>query len=115
MPEKLLIAGLVLALSVSLMPISGQAVQFFTAGNLRGFCKEADNRTSMLASGYCYGYIIGVSDILASKRLFCAPNDTIAGEILDVAKKYLSDHPEERYGVASSVVESALKQAFPCK
>ena len=34
---------------------------------------------------------------------------------MDVAVKYLEDHPEIRHRPANSIVMEALSKAFPCK
>jgi hypothetical protein len=62
--------------------------------------------------GMCLGYILGVHD--AHDRAICIPDGVKSGQVLDVVKRYLRNHPEERHHQASSLVLGALKETFPC-
>ena len=65
-------------------------------------------------SAVCLGYIIGAADAHVNDGSFCAPNDTIGGQMEDIVKRYLRVHPERRHFSAASLVVSALKEKFPC-
>jgi Rap1a immunity proteins len=65
----------------------------------------------------CYGYIIGVADVFDSQNAsgVCMPKEAVARQVIDVVKKYLTEHPETRDYTAASEVQVALQEAFPCK
>jgi hypothetical protein len=64
--------------------------------------------------GYCIGYIVGVHDALVSKGNFCVPDGVTGGQLGDVVKLYLRNHPEGRHLSADELVTAALKEKFPC-
>ena len=63
--------------------------------------------------GVCLGYVIGVEDALDG-QLFCVPTGVQAGQVIDVVKSYLLDHPEKRHLQAADLVTAALREKFPC-
>ena len=65
------------------------------------------------SSGYFDGYVLGVLD-LTQDRLCIAERVTM-GQVLEVVRKYLKDHPEELHLRASDLVIKALQTAWPCK
>ena len=58
-------------------------------------------------------YIIGVADALSGTTI-CVTNQNSAGQLTAVVRKYLDDHPDRWQFTASSLVQDALQQAFPC-
>jgi Rap1a immunity proteins len=70
--------------------------------------------------GLCYGYAAAVVDsqealLAKGKYLFCVPATGTLGQLTDVVKKHLRDHPEDRHHPATFLVIRALMEAFPCK
>jgi len=75
--------------------------------------------------GLCVGYIVGVSDALASGTtnlpvlIFgwraCIPKNVTIGQVTDVVTKWLREHPQDRHYLATGIVAEALAKAFPCK
>ncbi len=75
---------------------------------------------------FCLGYVMGVSDGIASRQLVesstaplswrpvCAPKGMSAGQLRDVVVKYLDDHQEERHEAASVLALVAMRKAWPC-
>jgi len=67
---------------------------------------------------FCMAFILGAHDTYKSfpkeKELFCTPPEVTGGQVHDIAKKYLEQHPEERHMPASFLVIRALQLAFPC-
>ena len=55
---------------------------------------------------------------VALDKKFGAPNVThdgvTVGQIVDVAKLYLTEHPEDRKKLAPHLIVSALAERFPC-
>ncbi len=80
-----------------------------------------------LADGNCASYVLGTIDTalmwhvivdgseLARKHAFCLPiGFTRNYQAIQAAIKYLEDHPAELHKDAAILVQSALKEAFPC-
>jgi Rap1a immunity proteins len=68
---------------------------------------------SAFKTGACVGYVMGVASSLEGSA-FCFPAGVEKGQIVDVIKRWLEDHPELRHYAASSLITSALKERFPC-
>ena len=67
--------------------------------------------------GHCGGYIGGVVDAFDTARVFCVPQgetDVKSGQLVEVVKLYLRDHPEMRHLPAADLVTAAIKEKFPC-
>lgn len=64
--------------------------------------------------GTCFGYINGVADALVPAGVYCLPAGVKAGQVLDVAKLYIQDHPDKRYLPAPQLIVNALAEKFPC-
>lgn len=62
-------------------------------------------------------YVLGIVDSHTSLKqdVFCAPDNVTAGQVTDIVKKNLTNHPEDRHLSASSLVLYSLQKAFPCK
>lgn len=58
------------------------------------------------------GYVTGVYDF--SQRLYCGSENVNIGQILDIVKKYLVEHPDLWEERGSRIVTVALATAFPC-
>ena len=59
-------------------------------------------------------FLDGVVDTLEEHSMLCNSNGLTAAQLRAVANKYLNEHPENWNGPAANLVESALRQAFPC-
>lgn len=115
MLKRSMVAGLVLVLAVAAVPSIGQA-QFFPAQKLKDTClKGQRDKSNYVAEWACSGFIIGVSDSAFVRKVVCLPNGATIGQVVDIVKKYLNDHPEDGHYSAASVVENALRANWPCK
>lgn len=93
-----------------------------TAQNIDGStlfadCREGDEpsaRDRLFKQGHCFGYILGVADALRPAEVYCLPSGVTVGQIVDVAKLYIVEHPEDRKKLAPHLVVSALAERFPC-
>lgn len=77
-------------------------------------------------AGLCQGYVRGVSDAVDALfrltaraqpeaiPLFCIPKDRTNHQILDVAIKFVKEHPEKRHAPTKFLVLDSLIEAFPC-
>jgi hypothetical protein len=76
-------------------------------GSVRGL--DADEISA------CLNYIEGAVDVLRRFKRICISEDaTSLGLLLDVVVDYLLRTPTRAYLQASSLVEQALAEAFPC-
>lgn len=68
----------------------------------------------------CLGYVLGVTDVLATLPLIdaysaCIPEGAIKRQVNDVVVAYLRNHPEQRQYIAVQLAAQALSDAFPCR
>lgn len=104
MLKRLLIA------SLSTASIPHIAVADFYDGNeLHNHCTGENS----YSHGVCQGYIVGIWDNSDVDKRCPVPGARL-GQIVDVAKAYLRNHPEDRHFAAESLVNYAFETAF-CK
>ena len=98
--------------------VGGQAVaEVINGSKLFADCRDGDYpnaRDSTHKWGMCFGYINGVAEALVPAGLYCLPKGASAGQVLDVAKLYIQDHPDKRYMTAPKLIVDALSEKFPC-
>jgi hypothetical protein len=110
---QLLKAGAVVVVVMS-VSVGARASGVFMDGNdLYGFCASSGNFQR------CSGYIEALDDAIKSSPFYAytaceSPSITI-GQAVDVVKRYLATHPEQRHKPAWSLVMVALAEAFPCR
>ena len=85
---------------------------FYTGNTLYALCQgesEADKTGCMM-------YVAGIYDANSwiEKKQTCTPESVTLNQIVDVAKKGLSDNPADRHLGAASLVGYYLGIAFPC-
>lgn len=104
---KKIILGLIVALSLN---------ADFTSGNeLQEWMSELKKENGNLHSiGLFRGYVSGIVDI-GDGILFCTPQGTTRGQYTAVAIKYIEHNPEKWNLGASTIIQNALENAFPCK
>jgi hypothetical protein len=86
---------------------AGRGVDFFTGNQLHEMCQARSDQE-------CAGYILGVAGS-TSESSFCLPNGADGKQVVDTAKLWLANHPEQRHKVASYLVRQALAENFPCR
>jgi hypothetical protein len=84
------------------------SAEFMTGNNLHGKM-TGDFGDKMQA----LGFIQGVFDVYVSVT-FCSPENVTAGQVSDMVKRYLDNNPSTRHKTAESLINLALKQAWPC-
>jgi hypothetical protein len=108
----------VVALIFSGLGVGCQALAEVIYGSkLFADCRDGDNpsaRDSPYKWGTCFGYINGVAEALVPAGLYCLPAGASAGQVLDVAKLYIREHPDKRYLPAPQLIVNALTEKFPC-
>jgi hypothetical protein len=98
---------------VSAKPQDNVTTTFVSGNDLYQWCQSEGEPHAR-----CAGYIIGAADSFsmtsASQGLRWEPPSQITtGQIIDIAVRYLKEHPEERHLQAASLVWSALEQTWP--
>ena len=110
--------AILVAVVFSALVAGGQATAEIIDGNkLLADCQDGDNpnaRESTTKWGTCFGYISGVADALVPAGLYCMPGGATAGQIAEVVKLYIQNHPEKRYMSAPKLTVDALSERFPC-
>ena len=101
-----------IAAAISSAPVSDVAA-WQTGNDLLRFC------TTPRSSDACFGYIERVADAMADGvplfgRRACIPAGADAGQIRDVAVRYLESRPDIRHGSAAQLAAIAYSEAFPC-
>ena len=84
------------------------SAEFMTGNNLHGKM-NGDFGDKMLA----LGFIQGVFDVYVSVT-FCSPSNVTVGQVSDMVRSYLDNNPSIRHKTAESLINQALKQAWPC-
>ena len=107
-----------LALAVSSQPVPTYAGMTGTGNELLDTCKSDD---ADFSAGMCAGYISGVISggrmqafIDKTKTPFCTPDGVTNGQLYDVVKGYIKQHPEIRHYTGSVLIYIALRESFPC-
>jgi Rap1a immunity proteins len=64
---------------------------------------------------FCAGYVSGIAGMLSDQRLICVPSNVTAGQMKQVALRYLQDNPKIVHHPPASLIAFALIGAFACK
>ena len=107
------------AVTALVLALTGVARANFVDGNLLySWCTTAGTELR------CFSYVEGVWDMIdiyqrenALRTAICVPAGVgvTSRQLRDAAVKYLEQHPANRHYAASSLVWSALKDAWPCR
>lgn len=99
-----------------------------TVSDFLDVCKTIDDDTQSVAetfkSGYCSGWATGVleglrlseaeHEIPRGAQLVCAPEGNSPNQMVQIVRKYVSDHPEKEHIPMTVIATQALASAFPC-
>lgn len=66
-------------------------------------------------TGFCYGYLDGLTDGAAEIKYFCLPDRVTLGQLKSVFLKYAIENPSVLHLPAGAVAGAAFIVAFPCK
>jgi hypothetical protein len=103
------------AVLLSAGPARAKEVVVLSGNALLEICKTQ--------SGMCGGYVAGIADAMDDAQASngsvqgwraCFPNGVSFTQEMDLAKRYLKNHPETRHLSAATLVARALAEAFPC-
>ena len=95
---------------------AGRSLVFINGNKLFEMCQTADvsaQTSQTFKDGTCAGYILGVADALGGSS-FCFAVEMEVGQLVDVVKLYLRDHPERRHYTAASLIVDAFTEKFSC-
>ena len=104
------------AAGLALGMVAGQASAGFNSGadvysGLQAFdANQMDPRGIMAV-----GYVMGVADGLENDGTLCYPSKVTVGQVVQVAKNYLSLHPEGWNNLASDAIEASFLAPWRCK
>lgn len=114
--KRLILMAAIMLWATSVVPAQAQ---YQNGNELFADCFAEASKAFQRA--YCSGYVTGAADMLdtfqrsgAIKRYVCFPERSTIGQIVDVAKRYLAEHPADRHLGAASLVLAAMAKAFPC-
>ena len=107
-------------------PASSRKIE--TVNDFLDVCRTIDDDTQSVAetfkSGYCSGWAAGVVEgvslseaqhqIPRGAQLVCAPEGNSPNQIVQIVRKYVSDHPEKEHIPMTRIATQALAGAFPC-
>jgi hypothetical protein len=93
---------------------AGKIIDWVNGNKLWEWCKTGSNST------LCLGYAAGIADAMSANENSilgwhaCFRQEITIGQLADVVKLYLSNHPEKRDYASSGLVGQAFENAFPC-
>ena len=68
---------------------------------------------------YCDGYVAAIADVMkhspVNREMDCGPPEVTLQQIVDIVRRFLAAHPEDRHFSAESLVADAIAEAFPCR
>jgi len=110
-------AAVLVALLWPIFPASAAEID----GNL--LLQDCNEATASFGFGYCAGYVAGVAHLVSVESYegstyfwkSCPPKAATTEQLVDVVKKFLNEHPEDRHRPALLLVLKALSNAFPCQ
>ncbi|MGJ7467271.1 Rap1a/Tai family immunity protein [Comamonas thiooxydans] len=94
--------------------------QQITGNELHQWLSETKKSQAGIASdrqqaNIARGYVLGVSETLASSEIICILGGVTRGQILDIIYMVLDTKPQLRHMNANPLVAVALQDVFPCK
>ena len=91
------------------------ATTYVHAADLAGLCTSEN----LINKSWCEGFISSELEIISNGPVAgitaCVPPLTTLQKGVEIAEKWLSNHPEASTKSASSVIAEAFADAFPCK
>lgn len=95
--------------------------QFKTGNDLYAACTATESSpTYYQQDAECAGYIAGAVDVIISfgidtKNGIFVPAGVQLGQVGDLVRNFMRNHPEIRHSQASAMVLGALYEGFSCK
>jgi hypothetical protein len=81
---------------------------------------KANEATAAMQAGSCLGYLWSIVDIqtlggAVNGRKAFIPRNADMGQMVDLFKNYVREHPEKRHLLAANLAAEAFASAFPCR
>jgi hypothetical protein len=86
-----------------------------TGGDLRRALSEPAGLRSGVAFGYIQGVVNSMELLYPDQSPSCSPDGMTVGQMVDVVKRYLHNHPQTGHEPAVIVIATAAREAFPCE
>ena len=102
--------GLGLLLASMLVNWAAFGASLYTGDELLGHCRKEVGTPSRT---YCFGYVVGVAEILHRRQEICLSPGVAPEHLMDVVVQYLQQIPAIRNEPAQISVSLALVRAFP--
>src|SRR5262245_8421463 len=107
---------ILVAVALSAQAVRAETYTAWTTGNL---IAERCRAEGAVEAAYCAGFVVAIAETVNAATVWnakaCIPAQVTTGQLMDITKKYLSDHPELRHYVGASLVAHAFMETFPCK
>ena len=81
---------------------------------LQRVCSGDGDAETLACSYYIKGGFDMMSSIASHSDRICVPESVQIGQLQNVVKLWLRDHPEKWHWSAAFIVEKALQEKFPC-
>jgi hypothetical protein len=111
--RRLIVAAL-LFVWASAAQAQHNAADLRSGTDLQEMCAPPPGGGTSQPNLFCSGYIRGIADATQDEG-FIDVRTATNGKLMDVVRKYLADHPEDRKRSASKLVVMALMDVFPAK
>jgi hypothetical protein len=109
--HKLLFVAAVLMLVTPALAQPVTSNGFETGDSLFSYCGNPERQP-------CTGYVTGIADVMASNAInglrACIPLNITKRQAVDVARAFLTKHPNAQHFQASALVAAAFAEAWPC-
>ena len=94
----------------------GEAKADFTSGNELWDACQAHLATEPIKATFCTAYIVGAGETFRGLvgGYYCLPDNVPNGQLIEIVKHYLRDHPQKRQDSAPTLITLAFKDKFPC-
>jgi hypothetical protein len=108
----------VLAALVLLTTSSAMAQPFpdtYSGNDLLSGLDACEEHHANYACGYALGRIDGIAVALNLLEFTKIPESATRSQLVDIIKKYLTAHPQERQEIANVLIFKAISEVFPYK
>jgi hypothetical protein len=95
---------------------SEELLGFISGDELLAMCQSSTDLDKANCIGYVTGFVdsAGKFSSIEQTCYFQTRKGATQQQLVDVAVKYLINHPEERHWLAVTPMLEAMKEAFPC-
>jgi hypothetical protein len=92
--------------------VSGSASAYMVTGN-KLHDEMQKPSTDNMAWAFTRGFVAGVHDVQSEVKI-CSPSSANLGQMADMVKNYLENHPAIRHLPAEAIILHVLSTAWPC-